>query len=430
MVSVPSVRRPDGAPPSKVELPADVFLGRQPVLDLRQQLWGYELLYREDERSSVANVRDAMAATSTVVINTLAELGVERVVGKHKMLINCPAEALVPSIVSLLPPEQVVLEILESVDSSSLQLRTDIERLGRAGFKFAIDDYDGSEQSAGFLSLVSIVKVDLSLVDADRLGDVVSRLRKHDVTLLAEKVETREQYEQCKELGFELFQGYYFCRPEIVKGKRPPANQLAVLRLLSKVNDPGTTRQELAKLISDDVSLSFRLLRCLNSAAFSFVREVQSVDHALMLLGEARLRQWVSMLAVSRIPNKPSELSRTALLRAHMSERLAERIGGKVNPKLAFTVGLFSVLDTMMDVPMPKVVQELPLAGPITQALLGKPSALSAILAMVLSYERGDYEDLSALGMRADELSGIWMESTRTMEESFDYLAAESSAQS
>ncbi len=425
MVSVPSVRRADGEAPNEVELPEDVFLGRQPVLDVRQQLWGYELLYRENERSNVANVQDAMVATSTVVINTIAELGVERVVGKHKMLINCPTQALVPAVVSLLPQDQVVLEVLETVDSASEQVRANLEQLNRAGYKLAINDYDGSDARSDFLTLASIVKVDLSLVSEAQLDGLVASLKKKNVTLLAEKVESLAQFEICKKLGFELFQGFYFCRPEIVKGKRPPANQMAVLRLLAKVNDPKTSREELAKLISDDVSMSFRLLRCLNSAAFAFVREVQTVEHALMLLGEARLRQWVSMLAVSKIPNKPSELSRTALLRAHMCERLAEKMGGKVNPKLMFTVGLFSVLDTMMDVSMSKVVKELPLSDDIIGALLGKPSALAGILSMVVSYERGDYDELSSLGMRADELTGIWMEATRTMEESFDYLAAE-----
>ncbi len=426
MVAVKSMRRPnEGEEALQVELPPDVFLGRQPILDLRGQLWGYELLYRADGGAKSAQIDSPMAATSTVVINLLAEFGIEQVVGRARMLINCPTEALDPSVVAMLPQEQVVLEVLEDVEATQDNLAR-LKVLVDEGFTLALDDYSTDDSRSPLLRLASIVKVDLSLVKPEDLEGVVARLKHFKVTLLAEKVETREELERTKALGFTLFQGFYFCRPEIVKGKRPPANQLAVLRLLSKVNDPKTESAELAKLIGADVGLSFRLLRCLNSAAFTFARKVATVEHAMMLLGESRLRKWVSMLAVSGIPNKPSELSRVALLRAHMCEQLAAKVGGeKLDRKAAFTVGLFSVLDTMLDVKMEKIVKELPLGRDVTRALLGKPGVYGGIFAAVMSYEQGNWQELASLGLKAEEVTAIWMDATRTMEEAFDSLRAD-----
>jgi len=420
MVAVESVHRPDDEKPNQVELPPDVFLGRQPILDAKEQLWGYELLYREHEDAEAEASAASMSSTSAVVINTLAELGIEQVVGAKRMLIGCPAEALNLSTVAMLPQGQVMLEVLSDVERSAENLER-LAMLTQAGFEVALDDYRGENEM--FLDAASLLKIDLQKVELSELSGLVAGVAKQKLHLLVTNVDTREQFTACKELGFHFFQGYYFCQPEIVRGKRPPANQMALMKLLSKVNDPETKREELAALISSDVSLSFRLLRCLNSAAFSFAREVETVEHALMLLGESRLREWVGMLAISKIPNKPSELSRVALLRAHMCEGLAKKTGA-VDPKAMFTVGLFSVLDTMMDYPMKKIVRELPLADDIEQALLGKPGALAGLLAMVVSYEKTSWENLSSLGMRAEQMSAIWVTATKTMEASFDYLAA------
>lgn len=423
MVSVQSVKEAETGEVKEVELPLDVFIGRQPVLDEKLQLWGYELLYRGVSDAEEARFDSDFEATASVVVNTLADLGIERVAGRSRMLINCTAPVLQLEVLEMLPAHQITLEVLEHVEASEETVAR-VRELRAHGFQVALDDYSGNEMSKAWLPEVDLVKVDLTLVDEEQLPAMVEELKHFKVTLLAEKVETRGQFELCAKLGFKFFQGYHFSRPEIVRGKRPPANQLALLRLLSKVNDPDTPREELVKLVSSDVGLSFRLLRCLNSVAFSLAREVQTVEHALSLLGVSRLREWVSMLTVSRIPNKPTELSRLALLRAHMCAALAERIGN-VDPRAVFTVGLFSVLDTMMDVKMSKVVKELPLAKEIENALLGKPSALSAILGAVLSYENGDFSALKAMGLRPEQLTAIWMESTRTMEDSFDFMITE-----
>lgn len=411
--------RRNDAPPSSVKPPEHVFIGRQPLLDEKGRLWGYKLLYRRDDQENAAQFSCPLAATTNVVMNMIAELGVEKVVGQHKMLITCPAEALTDELLSILPQEKVVLEIpIEASPANDNASR--LAEIAKAGFQLAAQGRPLGEQEDPSLKFAKFVKFDISAFDKEGLKKAIGALGKHDAVLIAERIETKAQVERCKKLGFTLFQGYYFCKPEIIKGKRAPANQMAIIRLLSQVNDPDCPRERLIKLITDEVSLSFRLLRTLNSAAYGFVREVQTIEHAVSLLGEVRLRQWVSMLVVSKIPNKPSELSRTALLRANMCEHIA-RETMRAEPRSAFTVGLFSVLDTMMDTRMSSIVRELPLDKAIAAALLRRESPLTEVLDTALCYESGNWEKMP-LCLPSSLLTGIWIEATRATETAFAYM--------
>jgi len=319
----------------------------------------------------------------------------------------------------MLSPEVVVLEIeAEAVSDDSVLAR--VNELVEGGYRFALQGATSSNLPTK-LKAFSFVKLDVGALEKDEFAALAKRFSESGKQVIAEKVETRAHLLRVQKLGLKLLQGYYFCRPEIVKGKRAPANQQAVMHLLSRVNDPECTRDELARLISDEVSLSFRLLKTLNSAAFGLAREVQTIEHALLLLGEARLRQWVSMLVVSRVPKKPAELSRLALVRAHMCEQLAKETSVG-DPKAAFTIGLFSVLDTMMNTKMSQLVRDLPLAQEIKDALNGKGDTFAPILAAIRAYEAGSFAELASLGVPADELTAIWMNSTMWMEKSFHYM--------
>ncbi len=422
MVSIQSLQKTEGDDTHSVHIPEHVYLGRQPLLNAQGELWAYEIFYRKDDLKNKAEIQDPGAATATVVMNMLADLGVERVVGAHKMLINCPKEALRSELLSLLPKEQVILEVhIDMMTMDNCQAR--IEQLVEEGFQFALH---GEYTLEGLKkkpppSTISHIKVDITGLKETKLSELVAALTSPTATLIAEKVETLEQFKICQDLGFEIFQGYYFCQPEIVKGRRTPANQLAVMELLAKISEPNARRDELCELIGNEVGLSFRLLRTLNSAAFGLAREVKTIEHALTLLGDNRLREWVGMLVVSNLSGKPNELSRQALLRAYMCEHLA-RHTGKVPPQEAFTVGLFSVLDTMMGMKMRDIVKGLPLANEIRDTLMGRRSIYSPLLSAVIGYEIGKWKAVDRLHIPADELIAMWMKSTRQMEEAFYYM--------
>jgi len=394
----------------------ETFIGRQPIYDRRLKVFGYELLYRGSETNAAGRVNGEQA-TSQVILNTFMDIGLEHIVGPHPAFINMTRDFLLGENPLPFPAHQVVLEILEDVhiDESLIQA---VRALARAGYIIALDDFIFDESKRALVELAHIIKIDLLALDRATLQEHVTMLRGPKVKLLAEKVETQEDFEHCRELGFDYFQGYFFCRPKVIKGQRVPANRLATLQLLAKLQDPNAQVSELEDIITHDVTLSYRLLRLINSAHYALPKRVESLRQAVVYLGSRTIKMWASLLALSNIDDKPGELLTTSMVRARLCELLAAAARLPC-PDTFFTVGLFSALDAILDTSMEQVLQMLPLSEEIRGALLHCEGVTGAALGCALAYERGDWEavtfqDLSEQTIKDSYLEAIaWADGVR-----------------
>jgi EAL and modified HD-GYP domain-containing signal transduction protein len=381
---------------------SDVFVARQPIFDPRLEVTAYELLFRGSNAIDRAIISDHDEATATVVINAFTELGIESVVGANRAWVNVGRDFVVGGMAFALPADKVVLELLENqvVDD---ELLAAVELMRRDGYTFALDDFVWSDERAPLLPLVDIVKVEVLGRDfADVISDV-ERLAPHNVRLLAEKLETREDYERCAALGFELFQGYFFCKPETLATKGVAPNRLAMLQLVAALNDPNVDFAQLETLISRDVALSYRLLRYMNSAFFGLRREVSSIGRALALLGLENVKRWSTLTVFAGIDDKPRELIVTALTRARFCELAGPKVLEEAQPDRMFTLGLFSVIDALMDAPMADLLETIPFPAEMRDALVSGAGPLGGLLSAALKCERGEFPspELAALHMEA-----------------------------
>jgi EAL and modified HD-GYP domain-containing signal transduction protein len=367
----------------------DIFIGRQPIYDRELGVYAYELLFRAAPDNS-ACFNDGDQATSNVIVNAFMEIGLDNIVGQRLAFINLTRAFFVDQDNICLPKERVVLELLEHIEPDA-DVIDGIKRLSAQGYAIALDDFVYHEDLQPLVQLADIVKVDVKALQRDEIRSQVHKLRRHPLKLLAEKVETRDEFDFCLELGFDYFQGYFFAQPQVLRGQRLPNNRLAILRLLSRLQDPDIKPAELEELIVQDVTFSYRILRYVNSAAFSLARKIESVHQAVVILGQQTIKTWTTLLAMSQVDNKPTELVVTAMVRGKMAEALAKAIKAP-HPEAFFTVGLFSALDALMDNTMQEILTQLPLAEHISSALLDHKGIHGEVLKSVLAYERGEWE--------------------------------------
>ncbi len=386
----------------------DAFIGRQPIYDRNMEVFGYELLYRPGAVAR-SNVTDGDSATSQVLVNAFIEIGLDRLVGGKCAFFNLTESFLQDP--SLIPfaPDQIVLEILEDIPITDETIR-DVRSLADRGYTMALDDFVMRPEWEPLIDLCSIIKVELPALNEQELREHFSILSQRNVKLLAEKVETPEEYALCRDLGFDLFQGYFFCKPDVMQGKRLGTNRLATMRLLARLQDPAVETGELEQLIGQDVSLSYRLLRLINSAQFGVRQKVESVRQALVLLGLAQVRSWTNLIALTGIDDKPHELLKVAMTRAGMCRKLVEsRMPNHADA--AFTVGLFSSMDAFFDMPIGEIVAELPLSNTVEDALTQHSGILGETLKSVLAYEQGHWDESLCSETTPEEMRTIYLDS-------------------
>lgn len=397
-------------------------VARQGIMDSNRQIVAYELLYRRSQESTEANVVDDMAATVTVVINTLSEIGLEVVVGARDIYINCSADVLSLPLEELLPVDRVVLEILETVTVTAALLAR-IQVLRAVGFRIAIDDFLLNDARQLLFGSADIIKVDLMAAENEDLQAVVDSLSGFDGLLLAEKVEDAQDFERCVRLGFDLYQGYFFCRPKVMTKRAAQPNRGSVLATLAEMQRADMTLDAAAALIQQDLAVSYRLLQCLNSVVFALRRPVESLRQALVLLGMPRVRAWISLMALSSVGDKPSELIRMAMIRATMCQNLAKKIDG-LDPEMMFTVGLFSMLDALLDMNIEEALVQLPLGEGAKGALLGSTGIEGEVLTAVVAHERGDFDSAWCTGLTSTEVGESWVEAVAWAEQTASALLA------
>lgn len=368
----------------------DIYLGRQPILDREQRVVAYELLFRSGDTAS-AGVTDDVQATASVIQHAFGEMGVQTVLGTHLGFINVSAELLLSDLVELLPKEQVVLELLETVAATEAVVER-CHALKQQGFRLALDDFVYDDSFQPLLALADIVKVDLLQHSADSLEELVARLKAWPVQLLAEKVDNADQVERCRTLGFELFQGYYFARPSVLAAKRSDPTQLALTQLLGLVLRDADTAQ-IEQVFKQHPNLTYNLMRLVNSVACGARRTLASVSQAIMVLGRRQLQRWLQLLlfTLDAQSSYPSPLLLLAATRGKMMELLcgAQHRSAELCDE-AFMAGILSLIDSLIDKPLADIVAELNLAPPLAAALLRREGELGNLLQLVESLEQPD----------------------------------------
>jgi EAL and modified HD-GYP domain-containing signal transduction protein len=378
--------------------PAREFaVARQPILDAELRVVGYELLFRTPGARS-AQVVDAEHATSSVIVDSFMEIGLDELVGEHMAYLNVSRDFLMNVRPLPLPPGRVVIELLENqeIDDDLLNV---LHELVDDGFTLALDDFRYTPDIEPLLELARIVKLDVLALSEDELLEQVALLRKRQprLSLLAEKVELRAEFERCRVLGFDAFQGYFFARPSLTHGRGVPTQCLGALGAVSSLNAVEDF-DSLEQIITRDVGLSLRLLRYANSAFVFLPRRVGSVREALLMLGARQVRRWATVVVLAGTSDAPHELLVTGLVRARMCQLLCGVQDEQVADRY-FTVGLFSVVDALVDAPMPDVLATLPFSEDIVGALEERAGAPGEMLEAVLAYERGDFDTVAASGL-------------------------------
>lgn len=374
-----------------------MFLGRQPILDRRGRLVAYELLFRAG-CTNVSNVSDDLHATASVISLAFGHLGVHAVLGPHLGFINVSADLLFSDIVALLPKEQIVLELLETVVVTDAIVARCVELKAR-GFGIALDDFVFSEAHVPLLELADVVKIDLQLHAPEELAGIIERLRRWPLQLLAEKVDSQEQAKRCRALGFDLFQGYYFAHPSLLRARRPVPAALPLATLLELVHgEPNLAAIELA--MHQAPGLHGRLLRLLNSVACNAGGRFESLSAAAAALPPQTFVRCLQLLPFTSAHDapEPNALLQLAAGRARLMEILAEHQGaGRVLPGQAFATGVLSLADVLLGVPLDDVVTRLAPPRAVQAALLRREGVLGHLLALAEFVEQADYEGAVAL---------------------------------
>jgi EAL and modified HD-GYP domain-containing signal transduction protein len=372
-------------------MPSDeFFLARQPILGRDQKLVAFELLFRAAPEHEDAQLTDYAAATATV-ISHVSQLGMEQVVGEQLAFVNVDEVVLMSDFVRFLPPDRVILEILETVQPTE-EVMARVRELKELGFKFALDDVIGhSEQVSKLIDLVDVIKIDLQGISRDELGCLVQSLRGSRQKLLAEKVETVEEFRLCMELGFEYFQGYYFARPAILSGKKISPSELVVLRLLELIGS-NADNATIEAAVKRDALLSLNLLRLVNSRAAGPGRHIESVSQALVQLGRSQLQRWLQILLYSA-PDGRVELDSPLLQMATTRGRLLELMSQTLRPgdvpgaETAFTVGIMSLMDALLSIPMAAILDRVDVSQDVRAALLDRVGDYGAMLGVAEELE-------------------------------------------
>ncbi len=334
-------------------------------------------------------------ATGSLLTSSFLTEGLEKISGNKPCFVNFTEDLLLQNIAESFPNNNIIVEILEDVPVTDAVI-TACRNLKDLHYKLALDDFVYHEKFIPLLQLVDIIKIDFRLTPVDEISQTLLQIAHFNVDLLAEKVETHAEFADARKLGFKYFQGYFFAKPEEMRIKELTTSKLTLLNLLSEINRKDVSSKKMAEIISADVSLSYKLLRYINSAYFYLIQEIESIAYAVTYLGENEIRRFVTLAVISEISsNKPAELVRLAAVRAKFCEKLGTASGFKTKPNELFMLGLFSLLDAMLDTPIADILGKIPVSDNIKHALTKKTGPLAGFLPCVIAYEQANYSECS-----------------------------------
>jgi len=396
---------------TSLALPGQRFVARQPIFDSSRNVFGYELFFRNGVEDHF-NADPELAARATVDSSLL--YGIKTLCDNRRAFVNCTREVLLNDLIMLLPPEQTVAEVLETVEADDRVIAA-CKRLKTAGYLIALDDFAPEDPRTPLCELADFIKVDLRATKPEERAGMMRRFGSSGCQMLAEKLETPHEFHHARDLGFVYFQGYFFCRPEIVIGREVPASRLHYMRLLEAVSRTEIDMDELENLLKQEPSISYRLLRYLNSPAFGVALEIKSIRHAMAVLGDREMRRWVRLVvAVGAAEQKCSELVLMGLTRARFCELISTRL--QSNSDL-FLLGLLSIMDAILNVRMDGLLEQLPVEREIKAVLLGQKlldqkSPLRSLYELMLAQESGNWTEASALAeelkLSDEEVASTW----------------------
>ncbi|MGL4752126.1 MAG: EAL and HDOD domain-containing protein [Aeromonadaceae bacterium] len=392
------------------------FVARQPILDEHQRPVAYELLFRKGLSNSFPDI-SAEQATTLLIAEQFLSQPIQQLVGEHRCYINFPYSLLLNGLADALPREQVVIEILEDAEPDD-KLFSCVKSLKEKGFRLALDDFTLDPRWERFLPYIDVIKFDFRLTSHTDMANYLNSHRHSHLTYLAEKVETQQEFNQARKMGFTLFQGYFFSRPEIVQRKTLSESQMTVMQLLKEVNSPELDYDRLEELLNRDLSLAYKLMRYVNNLRYRAADPITSFRHATVFLGQQEMRRFVSLVsATSGGENKSTELYRMSLIRGRFCELLSLHRHGWTDPAEAFLCGLFSLLEAILDQPFAEILEQIPLSDSIKQALLEKRGELAFYLAFVTDYEELHWDRLklraSKIQLTEEQAINLFMEASK-----------------
>ena len=374
-------------------------MARQPIFDRKEKIFAYELLFRQDNQNCYNSV-DEDRATEDVISKSFLSIGMDTLTGGKRGFINFTANLLKNRIAYSLPKEHLVIEILENVEPDQ-DIILACKQLKEAGYLLVLDDFVFKPKFWPLIDLADIIKVDFLSTDVHERSNILQRMGSRKIKFLAEKVETRDDFEQALQMGYYYFQGYHFCKPVVISRKSIPLFKLNYLRLMEEINNPEVDFEKINTFIKGDVSLSYNLLKFINSSVFGLKTKINSIKQALVLLGLAEVRKWASIIVLQNIgEDKSNELIVNSVVRATFGEALARKTVLKEQASNIFLMGMFSLIDAFLDRPLADVLAELPLTNEIKRALLGEDNQMRAILDLILAYEKAEWVNFSVYAQK------------------------------
>jgi EAL and modified HD-GYP domain-containing signal transduction protein len=397
------------------------LVARQPIYDTGMAVAAYELLFRSSAQAVRATITDDREATLDVLANAM-EIGLDRLTAGLPIHLNFPRSLLVTDAPIPLPADRVVIEVLENVPADA-DVLAGIAALRKRGHRIALDDYSPSETPRALLDVADIVKVQTRNRSRDQLASLVRSLKQRKLQVIAEEVETVEQFEECSELGFDQFQGYFLQHPQTFRSQRIPASRLGMVRLIAALNGPVDSFEEIEKLVAQDVSMPYRVLRCINSSYYNLPRRIDSIHQAIVILGIDNLKRLCTLVALQSFAERPPSLFANALVRARMCEQLAKLAGIKETGPF-FITGLFSLLDVLTGIPIAELLGDLPLSKPIERGLVAEEGVIGSALSCVKAYERGAWSSINFEGLDSGLIRAAYVEAVFWADESRGMVAA------
>jgi c-di-GMP-related signal transduction protein len=399
----------------RLALPGQRFVARQPILDREQHVFGYEILFRNGVEDYF-NADPELAARSTLDSSLL--FGITTLCDNRRAFVNCTREVLFKDLITLLPPTQAVAEILETVEPEDRVIAA-CKRLKAAGYLIALDDFAPNDPRVPLCEYADIIKIDVRATRPEERAAMIRRFGSSRCKMLAEKIETPQEFHQARDMGFAYFQGYFFCRPELVTGREVPASQLHYVRLLEMVSRSELNVLDLEKMLKQEASICYRLLRYLNSPVFGMALEITSIRHAMAILGEREMRRWIRLVVtVGAAEQACSELVLMGLARARFCELLSDRVQSSGD---LFLMGLLSVMDAILEVSMEVLLQQVPVERETKAALLGQKSKLQPLYQLMMAHESGNWAETTVfakqLKLSDEEVSTRWWQALQWAQE-------------
>ncbi|BEP27963.1 EAL and HDOD domain-containing protein [Helicovermis profundi] len=402
-----------------------IFVARQPIFDSKQDVYAYELLYRnsEENRSNIESL-DGDNATSSVITNSILLVGIENMTYGKRAFINFTKKLLIDEIPTLFSNEIVVVEILEDVipDESIISA---VKNMKDKGYLIALDDFVLEYDYLELIKLADIIKIDFILTSKKERREIINRYKKYNIKFLAEKVETIEEFNEAKEMGYSYFQGYFFSKPTIITSNDIKTISTSYSQILKEVIKDEPEYDLISNIIESDIALTYKLLKLINSPAFYTSKKVTSISRALVMLGFKEIRKWISIIMMRDLgKDKPDEIMRVSLIRGKMGEGLARLCKMNSRKDEMFIIGIFSMIDTLMDRTLFDILSEMPFETGIIEALLGYDNELRKLFKVILAYEVGDWDKMqeytSKLGIDVHQIPDIYFEALKWTNEIFE----------